>query len=271
MSTGERLPHPTVATPFVTSFSSGLPPGRPIACFSYGPPCVASPDLVRYCQGLVTSTIHNYDIVPTLSLGVVRDLKNMAMGLYSEEGTAEEIVGRVIGLYQRRFMANRSTKKPETPLVDGEMDYSPPSLTDVPDESKEVPFSDLEYEAGRGSNRALDPTYLDPSLVGGDVSEDVQLNDWLWSLVKTMRAGNDSEKLYPPGTVYVIENYTVFISGEAMEGGGKSKYSRREGRRIILRAVDNVETRFSEPVFGRTSESHLSTHVGECTDGWVQC
>lgn len=203
-ATGERLAHPPIRTPFVTGFSSGLPAGRPISCFSYGPPCVASPDLVRYCQGLVTSTIHNYDIVPTLSLGVLQDLKSMAMGLYSEGGTAEEIVGRVIGLYQRRFMASRATKKEAPvpmPTPSGAQAFTP-SLSDAPDEAREVPLSNSEIDAGRGSNRALDPAYRDPSLVGAEVSEDVELNDWLWSLVKTMRAGNDAEKLYPPGCAF---------------------------------------------------------------------
>ena len=255
--TGKQVKHPRLATPFVTAFSSGLPPGRPIACFSYGPPCVASPDLVRYCRGLVTSTIHNYDIVPTLSLGVLQDLKNMATGLNSEGGTAEEIVGRVIGLYQRRFLANRNSKKTaaSTTPTSPKTGEGSSSLTEVSDEAKEVGLSDLEFENGKGNNRANDPAYRDPSLLGPELSEDAELNDWLWSLVKTMRAGNDNEKLYPPGTVYIVENYTVFVSGDESKTGGKAKYSRKEGRRIILRAVDNVETRFSEPVFGRTSQS----------------
>ena len=268
--TGKSVKHPRIATPFVTAFSSGLPPGRPISCFSYGPPCVASPDLVRYCQGLVTSTIHNYDIVPTLSLGVLQDLKNMATGLNSEGGTAEEIVGRVIGLYQRRFLANRNSKKTAAASKSSTVDSSS-SLTEVSDEAKEVGLSDLEFENGKGNNRANDPAYRDPSLLGPELSEDAELNDWLWSLVKTMRAGNDNEKLYPPGTVYIVENYTVFVSGDESKTGGKAKYSRKEGRRIILRAVDNVETRFSEPVFGRTSTFSLFSPPQLADDSLSQC
>lgn len=266
-ATGKTVLHPPIATPFVTGFSSGLPPGRPIACYSYGPPCVASPDLVRYCEGLVTSTIHNYDIISTLSLGVLQDLKNMATGLNAEGGVAEEIVGRVVGLYQRKF-ANRHLRRATVPrkTTVGNQDQ-PQSLNDVSDEAKEVTVSDLEFENGKGNNRALDPAYLDPSLLGAELSEDTELNDWLWSLVKTMRAGNDSDKLYPPGTVYIVENYTVFVTGDASKTGAKAKYSRKEGRRIILRAVDNVETRFSEPVFGRTMLSDHSPHNYEiCLD-----
>ncbi|KWU45680.1 alpha/beta-hydrolase [Rhodotorula sp. JG-1b] len=160
---------PPISTPFVTSLASGLPPGRPISCYTYGVPCVASPDLVAYCRGLVISTVHNYDIVPTLSLGVLRDFKSMAVGFYAEQGLCEEIVGRTH--YHK-------------------LD----SATDPADDN------------------------------------------WLWSLRTTIRASSDNEKLYPPGD---------------------SLHPRREGRRVLLRAIDDVERRFSEPVFSRTM---LSDH-----------
>jgi hypothetical protein len=90
--------HPPVSTPFVTSFGSGLPAGRPIHCYSYGPPAVASSDLARYARGLITSVVQNTDVVPCLSLGVLRDLKNVAVTLFEEGNVAEEIVGRVSGV-----------------------------------------------------------------------------------------------------------------------------------------------------------------------------
>ncbi|BGP37517.1 hypothetical protein JCM10449v2_001423 [Rhodotorula kratochvilovae] len=267
---GRRVVHPPISTPFVTSLSSGLPPGRPISCYTYGVPCVASPDLGAYCRGLVISTIHNYDIVPTLSLGVLRDFKAMAMGFYAEQGVCEEIVGRVIGLCQRRFMARRAARKASgsaagpsssSPFTaagtasDADDPYGPESLTDPAEESRLVPLSNDEISAGRGTNKALEPSYQDPSLLGTDlVADDVELSNWLWSLRTTIRASSDNEKLYPPGSVYVVENYTVFISSESSASG---KYSRREGRRVLLRAVDDVERRFSEPIFSR---SMLSDH-----------
>lgn len=90
--------HPPIRTPFVTSFASGLPAGQPIHCYAYGTPAVTSPDLAKYTQGLITSVVKNTDIVPTLSLGVLRDLKNVAMTLGREGNVAEEIVGRVSDL-----------------------------------------------------------------------------------------------------------------------------------------------------------------------------
>ena len=86
---------PSVTAPFVTSRDSGLPPGRPISCYAFGPPAVTSADLSRWCKGLIVSVIHGTDVVPTLSLGVLRDLKNVALTLYEEGLVAEEIVGRV--------------------------------------------------------------------------------------------------------------------------------------------------------------------------------
>ncbi|GAA5954882.1 hypothetical protein JCM3765_007801 [Sporobolomyces pararoseus] len=254
-------PHPPLLSPFVTAFSSGLPPGRSISCYTYGVPCVASADLSKYSQGLIISTVHNYDIVPTLSIGVLRDLKTMAMGFYAETGVAEEIIGRVVGLCQRRFIARRATKKPTTStnptppsLTDHEEGImTPEALTDPSEESRLVPLTDRELQKGKSSNKALEPSYTDPSLLGPDMADDAELSDWLWSLRKTIRASSDNEKLYPPGTVYVVENYTVFISSESGEGN----YSRREGRRVLLRAVDDVERRFSEPIFSR---SMLSDH-----------
>jgi len=92
----ENIDHAEIInTPFVTSVASGLPPGRPIHAYAYGPPALASPDLARYAEGLITSVVLNKDVVPCLSLGVLRDLKNIALTLHEEDKVAEEIIGRV--------------------------------------------------------------------------------------------------------------------------------------------------------------------------------
>jgi hypothetical protein len=94
-----------ISTPFVTSVASGLPPGRPIHAYAYGPPALASPDLARYAEGLITSVVLNKDVVPCLSLGVLRDLKNIALTLHEEDKVAEEIIGRVSPLCITRKMS----------------------------------------------------------------------------------------------------------------------------------------------------------------------
>ncbi|KAI8639867.1 hypothetical protein BD408DRAFT_445622 [Parasitella parasitica] len=87
---------------FVTSDQSGLPAGRPIHCYAYGPPGVMSLELSHYCTGLVTSVVHGNDIVSSLSLGLLKDFKNVATSLYAEADVAEEIISRAVGILQKR-------------------------------------------------------------------------------------------------------------------------------------------------------------------------
>lgn len=88
--------------PFVTSELSGLPSGRPIHCYTYGSPCVMSLALSEYCgTGLVTSTVHAFDIVTSLSLGLLKDFKNVAVSLHEDSHVTDEIMNRVIGKYHK--------------------------------------------------------------------------------------------------------------------------------------------------------------------------
>ncbi|EIE86611.1 hypothetical protein G6F46_004424 [Rhizopus delemar] len=79
-----------------TSARSGLPVGRPIHCYAYGPPGVVSISLSQRCAGLVTTVVHGYDMVSCLSLGLLQDFKNVARTLHVERNAAEEIMGRVV-------------------------------------------------------------------------------------------------------------------------------------------------------------------------------
>ena len=56
-----------------------------------------------------------------------------------------------------------------------------------------------------------------PGMDGGKNNEDV-LADWMMSLIKTMRADMDSEKLYPPGSVYIIASLSFLSSTLSMTG-----------------------------------------------------
>lgn len=92
------------SSPFVTSELSGLPSGRPIHCYTYGSPCVMSLSLSEYCgQGLVTSVVHAFDIVSSLSLGLLRDFKNVAVSLHEDSHITDEIMNRVIGRYHKKL------------------------------------------------------------------------------------------------------------------------------------------------------------------------
>ena len=65
--------------------------------------------------------------------------------------------------------------------------------------------------------------------------------------------------------VYIIESWTVFVFSETEPSDWRrpAKQTRREGRRVVLRHVEDVEARFSEPIFGRTSACLLPTFLCE--------
>ncbi|KAL7330039.1 hypothetical protein PS15p_205034 [Mucor circinelloides] len=96
---------------FVTSDQSGLPAGRPIHCYAYGPPGCMDLELSQYCTGLVTSVVHGNDIVSSLSLGLLKDFKNVATSLHAEADVAEEIISRVVGRLQKKRKSQEQSKE----------------------------------------------------------------------------------------------------------------------------------------------------------------
>lgn len=288
-----KINHPPITTKFVTSFRSGFPPGRPIHSYTYGTPAVASLDLCQYTKGLVTTVCNGIDVVPTLSLGVLHDLKSIAVSLEEEQSVAIDIVTKVIGLYRPNH--NSSSWMRSTSSYDQK--NTPINTNDGSLEGGEVRtrenvlMKDHEIKNGVGKNRAYSKGYLDPALEGshfGRAEASPELGDWLWSLRRTMKAVSDAEKLYPPGDVWHVESYEVFVVREdatkyqnpGSEAGSNpnpitpnrrvltptqknrsmsssfnnqtNTSSRTQGRRIILRACDDVQARFSEPIFGKT-------------------
>ncbi|KAI8878236.1 hypothetical protein K501DRAFT_297757 [Backusella circina FSU 941] len=191
---------------FVTSEISGLPAGRPIHCFTYGSPCTMSLPLSEYCgQGLVTSVVHAFDIVTCLSLGLLKDFKNVALSLHEDSGVTDEILSRVIGHYQKKKANNSKDSAP------GPSDYH---------------------------------------------VEEEENDQWFWALIKTMRAGMDSEKLYPPSKIYMIESVPQLVQHTESEvhtsRGGARAFKHKRAHMVQLSLCEDVESRFSEIVFSRT-------------------
>lgn len=56
-----------------------LPPDRPIHVYAFGPAACMSPFLRRATRGLVTTVVNGNDVVPTLSLGILHDLRTVAL------------------------------------------------------------------------------------------------------------------------------------------------------------------------------------------------
>ncbi|WWC71646.1 uncharacterized protein I206_105604 [Kwoniella pini CBS 10737] len=247
--------HPKISTPFVTNFESGLPPGRPIHCYAYGPPAVASPDLTAYSRGLITSVVQDSDLVPTLSIGGIKDFKNIALTLSEEGNIAEEIVGRVIGLNKRKFNFQKNKEK---------------------EKQQEQSRAGAQCEKGGLTKPVIGLEENTPGSKEGnhepDLGDGEILSDWMVSLIKTMRADMDNEKLYPAGMVYIMEHFDVYVTedqadtlpGAALRGDKKTIH--KQAHRVILRQCDSVEERFREPIFAKSMlQNHLPSQYERST------
>ncbi|ROW10404.1 hypothetical protein VMCG_01732 [Cytospora schulzeri] len=122
----------------------------------------------------------------------------------------------------------------------------------------------------------------------GPVSEEDE--EWAFAAFKTLRASMMSNKLLPPGEIFVVETEKVlrrdaFVkpgedddehhdSGKHEEGGKDKaqqkayKYVGRPARRIVLKYVRDVEARFREVRFGATMlTDHNPARYEDALDG----
>ncbi|KAF8446509.1 hypothetical protein BGX38DRAFT_1271104 [Terfezia claveryi] len=213
------LSTPTTRGGFVTTNTTfqdvHLPEGRPVHCYAYGSPACVCSKLRIETRGLITSVVHGRDIVPSLSFGMIRDFHSVALAFKEDrQGIRKEIGKTVLGNLTKKATGFGSSATEGIGL------------------------------SGGGENRYEDGA--DPRVwASGDVIFENRDDDYLYSILKTLRAGMDSEKLVPPGEVYVLETQTVFQRGR--DGGVDIK----PATRVTTRVVKDVEKRFGELGFGR--------------------
>ncbi|KAJ2785324.1 hypothetical protein GGI15_001975 [Coemansia interrupta] len=194
---------------FVTTESFGLVSPRPIHCFSFGSPCSTNAALSYYCRGLVTSVANTDDFATYLSVGAFVDIMNISAVLSRERGVTEKIVRRFV-LAQREKIGRKLN------LFD--FDFSKLRAYSYSDDEDEEVEQDGGGDAGRSwwswgkstpapessSSSSSRPAKRHKSNAKDKSQLKSDLDDWHWSLVKTLRANMDSEKLYPPGDVFVL-------------------------------------------------------------------
>lgn len=237
-------PHSRLLTSSSTTSSSHpsqvcLPPGRPIHVYAYGPPSTMSPALCRATRGLITSVVHNQDLVPYLSLGVLHDFQAIALAFKTDNAESKQEIK------QRVWEA----------LQGGLMD----KWRGTPESSK-----------NHGERVATEE------------------ENWAFAAYKTLRASTMSVKLLPPGEVFIVETEKVLRRDAFLrpddddddaddeksdnrgkgKGKGKYKYIGRPARRIVLKYVRDVETRFREVRFGATMlTDHSPAKYEDALDG----
>ncbi|KAF9395123.1 hypothetical protein CPC16_009263 [Podila verticillata] len=205
----KRVIYPEITTPFVTCPGSGLPVGRPIHCYAYGPPCVMSLPLSKYCQGLMTTIVHQYDLVPTLSLGLLRDFKNVATTLHEEGQVVEDIVKRlIIGASSNKTNAERQAAEDAKVASTTFTSKGSPSGSPPPPTPSKNNTNAPKAQPSRSQSMPMYSEYDRWQM------QDAEDQDWSWSLIKTMRADMGSDKLYPPTPVYLLESIATTIVPE---------------------------------------------------------
>ncbi|KAJ2851136.1 hypothetical protein IWW36_001387 [Coemansia brasiliensis] len=186
---------------FATSEIFGLVAPRPIHCFSFGSPCSTNAPLSYYCRGLVTSVVNTDDFVSFLSIGACMDILNISAVLGRERGVAEKVV--------REFLSAQRTKIGQK-LNWFDFDFSrlrayePDSgeqSADEDDSGSDTKCSDngWNYKTTQSNVDKMASRSSSPSS-----DEKSSVDDWHLSLIKTLRANMDSEKLYPPGDVFIL-------------------------------------------------------------------
>ncbi|GES91364.1 lipase class 3 [Rhizophagus clarus] len=92
-----------------TTVWSGLPRGRRVHAYAFATPCVMSAELSKRVRPLVTSVAYGNDVVCRLSVGHVKDLRDMVRFLGSnkknQEGqeTASKILKKILDYQSRTF------------------------------------------------------------------------------------------------------------------------------------------------------------------------
>lgn len=59
-----------------------------------------SAPLSRSFRSLIKCYIFRNDVIPTLSIGLIRDFRNVTVNLCHEKGMAERVIGKVLGIFR---------------------------------------------------------------------------------------------------------------------------------------------------------------------------
>ncbi|KAJ2566653.1 hypothetical protein IW140_004841 [Coemansia sp. RSA 1813] len=218
---------------FVTMDKFGLVSPRPIHCFSFGSPCSTNAALSYYCRGLVTSVANSDDLITYLSIGACVDILNISAVLGREHGVAEKVM--------RKFFSTQKNKlSMKFNLFDFDFSKLRVHNDDDSDEGRDAnepaqesstsgksvnPWSQSAVQKDHIQGGSNNRSSKKPHHSGCESSSNAQppspkrqkndekskstkgaeeLDDWYLSLIKTLRANMDSEKLYPPGDVFVL-------------------------------------------------------------------
>lgn len=98
-----------------------LPTNRPIHVYAFGPAACMSPFLRRATRGLVTTVVNGKDVVPSLSLGTLHDLRAVALSFKKDTSDSKtHIRSRVWDGLRQSILNKFYVNQPPMPLNAGE-------------------------------------------------------------------------------------------------------------------------------------------------------
>ncbi|KAI9808464.1 MAG: hypothetical protein M1826_004140 [Phylliscum demangeonii] len=209
----------TATAAFVTSASSQLPADRAVHAYAFGPPATVCGALQRATRGLVTSLVHGQDVVPSLSLGTLRDLQAVALAFQSDDNDDDD--------NDDDNAAGRGTTKARIRA----------QLWDA-----FLPSALRRAGAGGVGRRASDAA-----------ADDHHAGDAIWAhaALVSLRASMRASKLVPPGAVFHLAT-TATTARPVLRGDGETRTSAqpdprlRPATRVRFTHVRDVAARFGE-------------------------
>lgn len=237
--TASSEPHTNLALPSTSNVASPpppphicLPPNRPIHVYAYGPPATMSRALGAATRGLITTVVHGNDLVPYLSLGVLHDFQAVALALKTDNSAAKTDLRQRVWSAIKGGLA-RTWNRAAGP--EGEADPDPDSWL-LQDKQGKKEGEEGEEERNEGNEGEY----------------------WAYAALKVLRSSMLSEKLVPPGEVFVVESGRA-LRRDAFLAAAEADQHRslglglglgRPAHRIVLKYVRDVESRFGEVRFG---------------------
>lgn len=98
-----------------------LPPDRSIHVYAFGPPACMSPFLRRATRGLITTVVNGKDVVPTLSLGILHDLRTVALSFKKDTTDSKSHIRSRVWEGLRQSILNKFyVNQPPIPINAGE-------------------------------------------------------------------------------------------------------------------------------------------------------
>ncbi|ORX79424.1 hypothetical protein BCR32DRAFT_294481 [Anaeromyces robustus] len=205
--------------PYVTNDTSDIPSNRPIHAYVYGAPSCMSYELSLHCKPLITNIINHNDIIPYLSHGFMNDQKQCCKMIFS---------------YLNNEIPPKKQTKHKT-FIGGILSKAMNKQNEVEEEEED----NLEW---------IDEVLTRSFNTLGKRSEQKKQNDdkWFTEIYGKCKKLMTSEKIYPPGYLFIIEETSETYTNPNNNINKKSKENKNNENILVPAVAIDTETSIFE-------------------------